>query len=271
MTFVDDSVKIVDDMGNVWSPGNSGDMTGQPMTLREGLARSKNTITAQLIDMIGPAQAAFYARRMGITSPLDEVPSLALGTSDVKLLEMTSAYSAFANGGLLYEPTLIWRIEDRLGNLLYEAQPSPREALSEATAYTMVDMLRAVIRMQGGSGVRMISQYRMGDYDIAGKTGTTQNAADTWFMMMHPDLVMGSWVGFNDPAYTFRTDWWGQGAHTALHVVGNFMTQVTSEEDVFISKDSRFPTPARFLGASNGEMPTDSLNTVDDRKGRLDW
>jgi penicillin-binding protein 1A len=271
MTFVDDSVKIVDDIGNVWSPGNSGDMTGQPMTLREGLARSKNTITAQLINLIGPSQAAFYARRMGITSPLDEVPSLALGTSDVKLLEMTSAYSAFANGGLLYEPTLIWRIEDRMGNLLYEAQPSPREALSEATAYTMVDMLRAVIRMEGGSGSRMIGQYRMGDYDIAGKTGTTQNAADTWFMLMHPDLVMGSWVGFNDPAYRFRSDWWGQGAHTALHVVGNFMTRITQQEDTIISKSSRFPTPARFPGAAGDQAAGDSLGTGEGRRGRLDW
>ncbi|HAY37327.1 MAG TPA: hypothetical protein DCY57_10225 [Bacteroidetes bacterium] len=161
-TFVDDSVHIVDDIGNVWSPGNSGDMSGLPMTLREGLARSKNTITAQLIEQVGPSEAAFYARRMGITSSLDEVYSLALGTSDVKLLEMTSAYSTFANGGLLYSPTLIWRIEDRMGNLLFEAQPSPSEALSEATAYTMVDMMRAVIRMNGGSGVRMVAEYKMG-------------------------------------------------------------------------------------------------------------
>ena len=273
-TFVDDSVHIVDDIGNVWSPGNSGEMSGLPMTLREGLARSKNTITAQLIEQVGPSEAAFYARRMGITSSLDEVYSLALGTSDVKLLEMTSAYSTFANGGLLYSPTLIWRIEDRMGNLLFEAQPSPSEALSEATAYTMVDMMRAVIRMNGGSGVRMVTEYKMGEYDIAGKTGTTQNSADTWFMMMHPDLVMGSWVGFNDPIFRFRTEWWGQGAHTALHVVGGFMRGITDEEDTFISKDSRFPAPERFgANLENDPLQSDSLKTNERprRRGRLDW
>lgn len=269
MTLVDDTVKIVDGSGNIWSPGNFGDFTGLPMTLREGLAKSKNTISAQLIELIGPSQVAFYARRMGITTPLLEVPSLALGTSDVKLIEMASAYSTFANGGLLYEPTLIWRIEDRTGNILYEAQPSPREALSEATAYTMVDMMRATVRMEGGSGTRMVWQYQMGEYDISGKTGTTQGAADTWFMLMHPDLVMGVWVGFNDPAYRFRTKHYGQGSNSALHVVGNFMAQLRTSGTNLISKSSRFPAPARFTDEREGAGP-DSLN-ADDRNRRLDW
>ncbi|NQV73953.1 transglycosylase domain-containing protein [bacterium] len=270
MTLVDDSVRIIDGSGNVWSPGNFGDMSGLPMTLKEGLAQSKNTISAQLIELIGPYQAAFYARRMGISTPLMEVPSLALGTSDVKLLEMTSAYSTFANGGLLYKPTLIWRIEDRMGNLLYEAQSSPREALSEATAYTMADMLRAVIRSPQGSGIQMRYAYNLGDYDIAGKTGTTQNAADTWFMLIHPDLVVGNWIGFNDPAFTFRTRHWGQGARTALHVVGRFMRQVADSPDNLISKDSRFPTPNRFFDAEENAGPADSL-VAKDRRNRLDW
>ena len=271
MTLMDDSVRIVDGSGTLWTPGNFGDISGQPMTLREGLARSKNTISARLIELVGPSQVAFYAKRLGITTKIDEVLSLALGTSNVRLLEMTSAYSAFANGGLLYEPTLIWRIEDRMGNLLYEAAPSPREALSEATAYTMVDMLRGVIRMNGGSGIRMISEYGMGEYDLAGKTGTTQNAADTWFMLMHPDLVMGAWVGFNDPSFRFRSEFWGQGAHTALHVVGNFMQELTRGNEAFISKSSRFPTPNRFAEDSENAGPADSLKTGASRRGRLDW
>ncbi len=272
-TLLDDSLTYVDPAGNVWSPGNSGaPMSKQMITLREGLATSKNTISARLILEVGAPNVAFYARRMGITSPLAEVPALALGVSDVKLLELTSAYATFANGGLLYEPTLIWRIEDQSGNVLFEADPAPREALSEATAYTMTDMLRAVI--QQGTGIRMNAQYRMGAYDLAGKTGTTQNSQDTWFMMMHPDLVMGSWIGFNNPSYRFRTDWWGQGAHTALHVVGSFMQRITAEGETFISEDARFPSPARF-GLEPELVPSDSLSLEeeDEPRGedRLDW
>jgi len=272
-TLLDDSLTYVDVAGNVWSPGNSGAMpSGQMLTLREALAASINTVSARLILEVGAPNVAFYARRMGITSPLAEVPALALGVSDVNLLELTSAYATFANGGLLYEPTLIWRIEDQSGNVLFEADPAPREALSEATAYTMVDMLRGVI--QQGTGRRMNGQYRMGAYDLAGKTGTTQNSQDTWFMMMHPDIVMGSWIGFNNPAYRFRTDWWGQGAHTALHVVGSFMQQITKEGETFISKEARFPAPSRF-GPEPEVVATDSLQTEpkeeEIRDDRLDW
>ena len=103
----------------------------------------------------------------------------------------------------------------------------------------MADMLRGVV--QQGTGRRMNAQYRLSEYDLGGKTGTTQNSADTWFMMIHPDIVIGSWVGFNDPAYSFRTSYWGQGAHTALHVVGSFMRSATAEEETFISKEARFP------------------------------
>ncbi len=272
-TLLDDSLTYVDVAGNVWSPGNSGAaMSKEMMTLRDGLAQSKNTISARLILEVGAPNVAFYARRMGITSPLAEVPALALGVSDVNLLELTSAYATFANGGLLYEPTLIWRIEDQAGNVLYEADPAPREALSEATAYTMTDMLRAVINQ--GTGRRMNGQYRMGAYDLAGKTGTTQNSQDTWFMMMHPDLVMGSWIGFNNPSYRFRTDWWGQGAHTALHIVGSFMQRITADGETFISRDARFPNPGRF-GPEIDPALNDSteIDGLDNERGdgRLDW
>lgn len=273
-TLLDDSLTYVDPSGNVWSPGNSGEPpSGKEITLRQALAESKNTVSARLILEVGAPNVAFYARRMGITSALDEVPSLALGTSDVNLLEMTSAYSTFANGGLLYKPTLIWRIEDQAGNVLFEAEPNPREALSEATAFTMADMLRGVV--QQGTGRRMNAQYRLSEYDLGGKTGTTQNSADTWFMMIHPDIVIGSWVGFNDPAYSFRTSYWGQGAHTALHVVGSFMRSATAEEETFISKEARFPAPSRF-GAELEIDPTLLDSTQVDpaappRSGRLDW
>ena len=135
----------------------------------------------------------------------------------------------------------------------------------------MVDMMRAVIRQ--GTGVRMLAQYRMGAYDLAGKTGTTQNSQDTWFMMMHPDLVMGSWIGFNNPSYRFRTDWWGQGAHTALHIVGSFMQRITAEEETFISKDARFPAPTRF-GMDPAAQDSTQVENPDEEirdANRLDW
>jgi penicillin-binding protein 1A len=273
-TLPDDSVSYVDVLGNEWRPTNTGAMTGQLMTLREGLAQSVNTITAQLILEIGPPQVAFYARRMGIESPLVEVPSLALGTSNVTLLEMTTAYSTFANGGLLYSPTLVTRIEDKDGNLLYEDLPTPKEALSEATAYTMIDMMRAVI--QSGTGIRINSQYNLYGYDLAGKTGTSQRSVDNWFMLMHPDLVMGSWVGFNDQRFSLKSGYWGQGAHTALHIVGDFFTRVVrdADEEVIISRQSRFPLPMLF-GANldtDPNPPADSLTARSrDRRGRVAW
>ena len=272
-TLPNDTLNYVDSAGNVWSPSNSGaPATGEMMTLREALAGSINTVSARLILEVGAPNVAFYARRMGISSPLAEVPALALGVSDVNLLELTTAYAAFANGGLLYEPTLIWRIEDQNGNVLFEADQAPTEALSEATAYTMTDMLRGVI--QQGTGRRINLQYQLGAYDLAGKTGTTQNSADTWFMMMHPDLVMGSWIGFNNPAYRFRTNWWGQGAHTALHIVGSFMKDVTAEGETFISRNARFPAPSRF-GLDPDAAAADSLDVEtpdgERRDDRLDW
>ena len=271
--YLDDSLHYVDDLGIEWNPGNSGsDMTGDYLTLRRGLSKSINTITARLILDVGPAAVGFYARRVGIKSSLNEVPALALGTSDVNLLEMTTAYSTFANGGLLYEPTLIWRVEDGSGNVLFEADQAPKEALSERTAYTMVDMLREVI--QSGTGIRMNSLFGMRAYDLAGKTGTTQYSADNWFMLMHPDLVMGSWVGFNDPRFRFRTSEWGQGARAPLFIVGEFFRSATQEDETFVSKEARFPSPERF-GAYSNLDPTlvDSLESLklNSRSGRIDW
>jgi len=221
-----------------WSPSNFGGSSGQMLTLSQGLARSKNTITARAALEINPSTVATYANRMGIKSELAEVPSIALGTSNVTLLEMASAYSTLANGGLYNEPVAVTRIEDRYGNVLYEANPTPTEALSEKSAFTVVDMMRGVIDY--GTGVRIRSQFKLGDYDLAGKTGTTQNAADTWFMLMHPSLVTGSWVGFNDQRLAFRTNWWGQGAHTALLLVGDFYRSMAESDSVSLPETS-FP------------------------------
>ena len=262
-TLKDSTIYWQDELGNEWEPGNSsGEQTGLMMSLREALKRSRNTVTARLVLEIGAPTVAFYARRMGIKSPLVEVPTLALGTSNVTLLELTTSYSTLANGGLKYEPTVVTRIEDRLGNVLYEASSHPEEALNEQTALKVVDMMRDVVQT-GGMGARIRWQYQLYDYDFAGKTGTTQNSADGWFMLMHPELVTGAWVGFNDQRFTFRTDFWGQGAHNALFLVGDFTRRVADEER--LSKES-FPLPLDY------SAPNQPLDGSQNNKGRgVNW
>ncbi len=150
------------------------------------------------------------------------------------------------------------------------------EALSEQTAYTVVDMLRGGV--QYGSGVRINSQFGLSEYDLASKTGTTQNAADTWFMMLHPDLVTGAWVGFNDRRVTFRSTYWGQGAHTALFLVGDYFRRATQIAEGPINRSHRFPNPAEYGGApaeealppGEGEIP-DEVQTEPEPGDRIDW
>ncbi len=189
------------------------------LSLRAGLTYSSNAVALQLIREIGPQVVAQTAHRLGIRSPLRAVPSLALGTSEVTLLEMASAYATLAAGGIYREPVAIARIEDRAGRVLYEAEPAARKALSMYTAYTVVDMMRGVIDRGTGAALRRTFGLTA---DLAGKTGTTQNNADGWFMLIHPELVAGAWVGFNDRRVHFRTEHWGRGSSNALRVVGDF-------------------------------------------------
>ncbi len=237
--FVDRPVAI-EVAGGVWSPSNAGEITGRRMSLREGLTQSVNTISAQLVERVGPETVADLAHRAGIKSKLDEVPSIALGTSDVSLLELTSAYSTLAAGGIYREPVMVLRIEDRHGNVLYEQAPREADVISEGVADEIVDMLRGVI--DEGTGRRIRFAYDV-QTDVAGKTGTTQEGADGWFMLMHPDLVAGSWAGFNDRRITFRSDYWGQGAHTALPIVGQFFRYALRDESLGLER--RPPPPAR--------------------------
>jgi penicillin-binding protein 1A len=241
----------------------SGTSTGQMMTLSQGLANSVNTVTARLALDINPRTVVQYARQMGVReSTLNAVPSIALGTSNVTLLEMATAYSTLANGGLYNEPVSVTRIEDRYGNVIWQNSPSPSEALSERTAYTVVDMMRGVIDY--GTGQRIRTQFELGDYDLAGKTGTTQRSADTWFMLMHPELVSGAWIGFDDQRLTFRTSWWGQGAHSALFLVGDFYRRIAKQDSVsLLSKEATFPMVESY------GPPEDTTGTQ--QGGRLGW
>ncbi|NMM77016.1 penicillin-binding protein [Acidovorax sp. SRB_24] len=223
-TRVDQAVEIALPGGEVWRPSDGGPPSGQPMALADALAYSKNTITAELVQQVGPAKVAQLARAMGVReSPLDVVPSLALGTSPVTLKEMVSAYATIANAGMAVEPVWVTRIKDRSGKLLEAFEPpKPRTALATQAAQTLRNALRAAIDKGTGSAIRTRYGIRA---DVAGKTGTTQDNADGWFILMHPQLVAGAWVGFNDSRITLRSDHWGQGAHSALPMVGDFFQQ----------------------------------------------
>jgi penicillin-binding protein 1A len=201
------------------------------------LIHSKNTITAQIMQQVGPRKTVALARKMGVTdSELDAVPALALGTSPVTPLEMVSAYSTIANGGEYSKPLFITRITDREGRVLAEFETEKQRALSEKTALDLVDMMRGAVNQGTGQAIRWRFGVRA---DVAGKTGTTQNNTDGWFILMHPQLVAGSWVGFNDTRITMRSSYWGQGAHNALFVVGDFFQQALNTR--LLDGGVRFP------------------------------
>jgi penicillin-binding protein 1A len=239
-TFIDQAVEIRIDERTTWTPGDVGESTGLPMTLRDGLALSKNSITSQLMQRIGPARVAKMAWDMGVRqSKLDQVPSLALGTSPVTLREMVSAFGTIANGGSYIEPVLVTRIEDRSHRVLEAFQPRvPERALSQQAAETLLDVMRGVVDRGTGAGVR--SRFGIGG-DVAGKTGTTQSNTDGWFILMHPQLVGGAWVGFNDNRVTMRGNAWGQGAHNALNIVGDFFQQTLKTKA--IDAKAKFAAP----------------------------
>ncbi|MFN8394666.1 MAG: transglycosylase domain-containing protein [Bacteroidia bacterium] len=238
-------VFFYNDLGKqIWAPKNADGKIGGFMTLRRGLATSTNLITARVMKRIGPHVVCEWAKKMGIESPLDCVPSLALGTTDLSVFELTGAYGTFANKGIYNRPMFVTRIEDRNGNVLADFYPEGREAISEKTAYMMIDMLRGVVNEPGGTGGRLRSRYKL-NMDIGGKTGTTQNQSDGWFMGVTPYMVGGTWVGCSDRRMRFRSLEYGQGASLALPIFGLFMSKVYADSTIGLPKD-RFPVPSNF-------------------------
>jgi penicillin-binding protein 1A len=240
-SYIDGPVTVSLGNGQVWQPTDMHGATNQPMSLRDGLVYSKNTITAQVAQDVGLQRIVDLARTMGVTdSKLDPVPSLALGTSPVTLLEMVDTYGTIAAQGTRHAPLLITRISDAHGRVLAEFLPQPSQALSAATAVQLIDMLRGVVNRGTGTVVKT----RFGIVaDIAGKTGTTQNNTDGWFILMHPGLVAGAWVGFNDARVTMRSDYWGQGGHNAILLVGDFFRTALSRR--LLASDASFPQAER--------------------------
>ncbi len=244
--FADSEVEIDMGDGTVWRPADASGPSGREMTLREGLAYSKNTITAQVMQKVGPKDVADFARRLGVDqSPLDPVPALALGTSPVTLLEMVAAYGTIANGGEARKPILVSRILDKEGKLLDSFTSDGERVVSGKIAHELTDMLRSVIGRGTGRAIRAQIGRRV---DLAGKTGTTQDNADGWFILMHPNLIAGAWVGFNDARVTMRGNYWGQGARSALPLVGDFTRRTLNAR--LIDSSAHFPTPPKSFFAS---------------------
>ncbi|MFM2207018.1 MAG: hypothetical protein RL213_993 [Bacteroidota bacterium] len=226
--------------GETWSPENSDNKYGGMLTLKEGLAESVNCVSAYLMKQFGPQAMIEICRKMGVEAPIDAVPAICLGTPDVSVYEMVGAYATFANMGVWTQPQYLTRIEDKNGNVLQEFVPRKVEAISEETAYLMSNLMQGVV--QFGTGARLRGQYKL-QYPIAGKTGTTQNQSDGWFIGITPDLAAGGWVGCEDRAVHFRSIELGQGARMAMPIWALFMQKVYADKTIKISTGD-FEKPA---------------------------
>jgi len=263
--FMDEPVAIRGRGGEVWSPRDTTPPTHQPMTLRQGLVQSRNSITAQVMQRVGPRKVAELAWNLGVReSKLDEVPSLALGTSPVTLREMVTAYGTIANNGrYLGDPQLITSVEDRKGHtLVLFTQPKGVEALPRPQALQLLNVMRGVV--DEGTGTAIRTRYGI-QADVAGKTGTTQDNTDGWFILMHPQMVAGAWVGFDDNRATMG-DGWGQGARSALPIVGDFFVQALRTHAVDARVEFDIPRP-RARPREPARDPVQEI--VNDLLGRL--
>ena len=235
--------------GNVedWCPKNSGGDYGGTRTLKDALANSVNTITARLMDKVGPRPVIELVRKLGVESDIPAVPSIALGTPDLSVYEMVAAYAAFANKGVYTKPVMVTTIEDKNGTILYQFKPETRDVLGEEEAYVTVKLLEGVTQFGSGARLRrtgepygiykeIITGFPYGFTNpIAGKTGTTQNQSDGWFMGMVPNLVTGVWVGAEDRAAHFRSIAYGQGASMALPIWALYMKSCLDDKKLNVS------------------------------------
>ena len=259
-----------------WTVKNSDGNYSGIQTLKDALASSTNTVTARLMNEIGPQPVVEMAEKLGVEQEILPVPAIALGTPDLSVYEMVAAYSTFANKGVYNKPVMVTRIEDKNGTVLYQFTPESKDVLSEEVAYVTVNLMQGVT--EGGSGTRLRHNWAVNqieykeiitgypyefDNPIAGKTGTTQNHSDGWFMGMVPNLVTGVWVGAEDRAAHFKTINYGQGASMALPIWGLYMKACYEDEALGVSKDE-FEEPSNLSinidcsVVSNDEEPEDT-------------
>ena len=257
-----------------WTPKNSGEKYGGEISLKDALAKSINVISARLIDMVTPENVVRLAKSAGIESRVPKSPSIALGSVELSLMEMTGAYATFANKGMRVEPNMLLRIEDKNGTVLADFTPETKEVLSEESAYVVLELLKGVTT--AGSGVRLRTSahyykdiitgfpYKFTN-PIAGKTGTTQNHTDGWFMGVVPNLATGVWTGGEDRAVHFENIAEGQGATMSLPTWALFMKKVYADKSLNISEED-FEKP-EYVGIDTncGKEPVDKKNSIKKR------
>lgn len=231
-----------------WAPGNAtGYFSGTNMTLRYAMGRSINSVAAQLTNLMGPEKVAAFARRCGITSPLKATPSIGLGSSDVSLFEMVGAYGVFLNNGFWKEPALVARVEDRNRNIIRNFTPRSQKVMTEEGAYRMVHMLKGTLQEPGGTAQALFSFNIFYGNEMGGKTGTSSNQSDGWFIGLTKDLIGGCWVGAEERCVHFRSLRSGEGSKTALPIFGLFMEKVYRDKSLGIRPGffpkKKFPLP----------------------------
>ncbi|MCF8366078.1 MAG: transglycosylase domain-containing protein [Bacteroidales bacterium] len=236
------SIELPD--GTYWNPRNSGnEKEGELVTLKWALAHSVNWISAYLMKRFSPLAVIQMAKKMGITTDIPAVPAIALGTPDISLDEMVGAVNTYANRGIHIKPFFVTKIEDKFGNVIESFAPESNEAMDEQTAYLMLNLMQGVV--ETGTGIRLKYKYGFRN-EIAGKTGTTQNQSDGWFMGITPQLTSGIWVGCEDRSAHFRSITLGQGANMALPIWALYMQKVYADTSLHISMDP-FPKPSKPL------------------------
>ena len=288
-TFSKYPISYYNRAGQVWSPKDASVPSGPTMiSLKQALARSLNNITVRLLpeisgfpntrDLDKLSIAAQKVKNMASNLGIDmsntpAYPSIALGAAEVSLLELVSAYTTFANQGIHIDPISITRIEDKKGNILVSFdQENKKEVMSSETAYIILDMMRGVIRGgQGyyGTGVRLRHQYKI-TQDVAGKTGTTQNSSDNWFIALFPHMAIGSWVGGEDRRTRFPKETYiGQGARTSLPIIGSFINEIKKHPNIQWQRDS-FKPPQGFIMPRDIQQQTNRIE-IDETKSRVRW
>ncbi len=244
-TVVDAPITFASDIGGeAYTPKNAdGEPSGRQFTLRQAMGRSINTVSAYLVKSLGPQKVVDYAHRLGVSSPLQPYPSIALGAQDVSMYELLGVYATFANSGIWNEPKYITRIEDKNGNVIWEPVTRNVEVLSEETAYLMTYMLKGALQEKGGTAMGLFRYKIWKDHpEVGAKTGTTQNHSDGWFMGMMPNLATGIWIGGDDRSIHFR-DRSGEGGKMALPMWGMYMEKVVNDTQLNF-KPGQFKKPA---------------------------
>ena len=263
------SVELYD--GTFWTPRNSGTKhVGEEVTLKWALANSNNWISAYLISRFSPESVIQMARKMGVTSDIPAVPSIALGTPDLSLYEMAGAMNTFPSQGVYVKPVFVTRIEDKNGNLIERFVPEKTEAMDDVTAYKMIKLMEGVV--ETGTGIRLRYKYGFRN-PIAGKTGTTQNQSDGWFMGIVPQLTTGIWVGAEDRSVHFRTISLGQGANMALPIWAIYMKKVYADTTLGINQWQDFQKPLKDISIefdcdkANNNNRNNSPDSFDEESG----